>query len=290
MRTKASRNTRGFTLVELLVVITVIVLLFTVVGPEFGGMLKSASNNSAHEIVQEAVRSAQSQIVMNQGEAAVLVDTAHTLRVYRSNNLVNVLRDTNGNFLKDQQVDHISLPGFVQAASPWVALPGDDLAMVLHVVLKNGQKAFLMPPFGIKIDNQGQVMISHASTAAADYSPLSKSAESLIFIGGDDPQSDTVVDLTKNRAATNWTPGEWDPRDSAWNSANADSFGSPKFPIEVIESGDTIQPFYLSAARDAGITLTKTMVEGTPAYIWLNDQNQHPRRFTVKKNGEVVKN
>ena len=222
---------RGFTLAELLVVITVIVLLFTVVAPNFNAMISAGIEDSAVSVISAATATARVYATRTQSfsagsyqGAALLFTPSGEVRVVHH---IEAAADGLGQRLVDKS----------PPKAGYADLPGEDFFTLPEAVsvvgITRGSNAgigsgaanlFVMtPPFAVRFNSHG-TLISRR-TAKGDASNMA------MYYDGDG----NTQYVLGNQRASGYNPNLYDPRTSQYVSSNFVG-GKIRFGIDGIDT------------------------------------------------------
>lgn len=274
--TNTPRN--GFTLAELLVVITVIVLLFTVVAPNFSSMISSGIEDSAVSVISAATATARVYATRTQSfsagsyqGAALLFTPSGEVRIVRH---IEEAADGGGQRLVDKSPPHAG----------YADLPGEDFFTLPEAVgvvgvtrgggVGSGAVYIMPPPFAVRFNSDG-TMISRRT--------LQGSSNMAMYYDGD---INTQYVLSNTRTSS-YNANLYDPRSSEYASSNfVAGSGKIRFGIDGIDTVVAVIAFKMSEFLEAGHKLG-----GTGA--GLGSQGQLPSGANsaaewIKSNGRVI--
>lgn len=235
----------GFTLTELLIVIVVIVLLFTVAVPQFSKMINDGIEDSAVSVISAATATARVYATRTQSfsagsyqGAALLFTPSGEVRIVRH---IEEAVDGGGNRLVDKSPP---LAGYAD-------LPGEDFFSLPEAVgvvgitrgggIGSGALYMMPPPFAIRFNSDG-TLISRRTAKGS-------SSNMAMYYDGD--ISGTWV-LSNTRAA-GYNPNVYDPRSSSYISSNLHSSGKIKFGIDGIDTVVAVIAYNRQELADANV-------------------------------------
>ena len=269
----------GFTLAELLVVITVIVLLFTVVAPNFSAMISSGIEDSAVSVISAATATARVYATRTQSfsagsyqGAALLFTPSGEVRIVRH---VENAVDGNGTVrLVDKSPPHA---GFED-------LPGEDFFNLPEAVgvvgvtrggsnVAAGELYIMPPPFAIRFNSDG-TLISRRT--------LQGSSNRAMYYDG---TGDGRCTLTGSGLRTSsYNANLYDSRSSEYVSSNFNAGdGKIRFGIDGIDTVVAIIAFKMNDFLDAGHKLG-----GTGASLGTQGQVSATAATWLKNNGRTI--
>ena len=182
----------GFSLIELLVVISVIVILFTVALPSLRSLTGSGQASAAVNTFSAAVAAARSYAGLSPpfdyGEysgCAIIFDTAGQLRLtlnaerFPSDHLTlknQFLVDEDGRPLEQPQSsgsnDRESVNGYIDAGREYLNMPRGTMAVgILRGGTGSGTPKLIHPPFAVRFNQSGNLIASNNLDAYPSSAP-----------------------------------------------------------------------------------------------------------------------
>jgi prepilin-type N-terminal cleavage/methylation domain-containing protein len=275
---------RGFTLAELLIVITVIVLLFTIAIPSMKTMLKSGGVEAASTIIGSATATVRAY--SGRPTAFTYGDYQGTAMIFTPANEIRfTINDENtvdgsGNRLISK---YPTEGGYVDiAGQAYINMPS-NLGVV--GITRGGTTAILQlftPPFAIRFNSQGEMIARSATTSGA-----SQYDGNVYYDGNGDGKC--VESKTRNSfyasgassPAATYDPLEWDPtgvkypakNDATTNAGIATGVattsyeGKFKLPFEQIDTVVGVIFYSKSDFQAAGLSLAGSATAGSGAPV-----------------------
>ena len=265
---------RGFTLAELLVVITVIVLLFTVVAPNFSSMISSGIEDSAVSVISAATATGRVYATRTQsfsagsyqGAGLLFTPSGEVRVVYHIESAAN-----GGNRLVDMNPpragyadlpseDRFSLPAAVGVVG--ITRGGD---------IGNGTAYLMPPPFAVRFNSDGSLISRRSIQGTSD--------RAMIYDGD---LGGSYVNT--NSRTSSYNANLYDPRSSEYASANFDtSTGKIKFNLDGIDTVVGVIAFKMNDFLEAGHKLG-----GTGASLGTQGQVSATAATWIKNNGRTI--
>ena len=252
MNTPKINATRGgFTLAELLVVITVIVLLFTVVAPNFSNMLSAGMEDSAVSVISAATATARVYATRTQSfsagsyqGAALLFTPSGQVRIVRH---IESAVDGGGQRLVDKsppKAGYADLPG-----EDFFSLP--DAVGIVGITrggdISSGTVYVMPPPFAIRFNSDGSLISRR--TAKGDPSNMA------MYYDGNHDDTYTLSNTRKNFGST-YNANLYDSRSNQYVSSNFDAGkGKIRFAIDGIDTVIAVVAFNVNDFTEAGHSL-----------------------------------
>ena len=269
----------GFTLAELLVVITVIVLLFTVVAPQFSGMISAGIEDSAVSVISAATATARVYATRTQSfsagsyqGAALLFTPSGEVRIVRH---VESAVDGNGTVrLVDKNPPHAG----------YEDLPGEDFFNIPEAVgvvgvtrgganVAAGELYIMPPPFAIRFNSDGS-LISRRT--------LKGSSNRAMYYDGTGDGRCTLTGAGLRTSSYN--ANLYDPRSSDYVSSNfVAGLGKIRFGIDGIDTVVAVIAFNMNDFLEAGYKLG-----GTGASLGSQGQVSSAAATWLKNNGRTI--
>ncbi len=197
-----SNRSAGFTLAELMIVITVIVLLFTVVMPNVGSMLTRGRMTSAISAISAGVSAARTNASLPpafrvgtfQG-AAIIVTPQSELRIVRHDDSVV---DGSSNKLIEKDPP---LAGYKDVGGQdYISIPQDaGIVGIVRTGSTATDRQLLAPPFAIRFDRYGHLIARQGADDAVYYD------------GNSDGKAVTSKTRTAPYGTTPYNADKWDP-------------------------------------------------------------------------------
>ncbi len=277
----------GFTLVELLVVIALIVVLLTIIVPATDALFESGTVQQSVNTVSAGLSTARTQVARkppfrptSEGYSgtAVVVTPAGELRFTR--NADGVL-DSDDRPLEQPQTSspaRVAVNGYTDVGNAdYLSMPdGGGLVGITRTPNVDGLK-LLAPPFAIRFTQDGQLTVGGSAATAL----TKERAKRLVFYDGDYDGKYQVFDSTRAnpRGGGEYVPGRWDPSSSRYagdyipddDRSSPDPFKPPasdtanpnagkrKLPFERLEAVVGVVVFDKAALREAGHRLYGVM-------------------------------
>ena len=275
---KPHNNARrgGFTLAELLVVITVIVLLFTVVAPNFSKMISAGIEDSAVSVISAATATSRVYATRTQSFSAGSYQGAGLL--FTPSGEVRVVRhaesavDGGGTRLVDKSPP---LAGYED-------LPGEDFFSLPEAVgivgitrggsAGSGAEYLMPPPFAVRFNSDG-TLISRR-TAKGDPSNMA------MYYDGDINNQHVL----SNKRTSSYNANLYDPRSEEYVSTNYHTTsGKIRFGIDGIDTVVAVIAFNMGDFLDAGHKLG-----GTGSSLGTQGQVSAAAATWLKSNGRTI--
>ncbi len=203
----------AFTLAELLIVITVIVLLFTIIAPSFKQLLTTGTRESATSTVGVAATTIRSYATktkafnVNSYQGTALIFTpANEIRFVISDDSCVDGANASLSAKSPQQAGYVDVPG-----QDYVQLPDDTgvIGVTRGGAFGSGVVRLYTPPFAVRFNGQGNLI---ARTASTNY-------DGCVYYDGN---GDGQCVVTKNRQSPylfdGFTTGAYDP--TRWDPSN----------------------------------------------------------------------
>lgn len=223
---KHKHQKSGFSLIELLVVISVLTLLMGLVFPLLGALRSSNILGSGVTIVSSAVASARSYIY--RGNTKVLPDVRDgsskgAAAVITANDIFFVVHDpavrlgsnTSGQFAI--LTDYLGYTTPAGANAPLKLPAGVGVAGLV----REGTNRLLAPPFAVRFDENGNLIVSDIAGTSQTERP------SYVLVDGDGNGSFPASPAYRN----NYDPEAWDESSEDFVTANENNL-----PFDMIES------------------------------------------------------
>lgn len=191
MTNRTTNNTtlrpRGFTLPELLVVISIIILLVSVALPGIKGMVTSQRVNSAIDAISSVVRTARAESLI--APEMINSDYAGTAVLFTPQNEMRIVKHQDSTRFVDSNSQQ--LKGVFHAYKDLPNAPSVTLAKEVGVIgitrSSTGPVLLLAPPFAIHFNRSGNQVATAYSASAQDKGLVSETnalVEDLIFYNG----------------------------------------------------------------------------------------------------------
>ena len=262
----------GFTLAELLVVITVIVLLFTVVAPNFSNMISAGIEDSAVSVISSATATARVYATRTQSFSAgsyqgagLLFTPSGEVRVVYN---IEGASDGGGQRLVDKsppKAGYADLPSEDRFNLP-------EAVGVVGITRGNSGLYVMPPPFAVRFNSDGSLISRR--TAKGDSSNMA------MYYDGD---INTQYVLSNKRTST-YNANLYDPRSTEYAPANFDSgTGKIKFGIDGIDTVVAVIAFKMNAFLEAGHKLG-----GTGSSLGTQGQVSAAAATWLKNNGRTI--
>ncbi len=182
------RRRRGFTLPELLVVISIIILLVSVALPGIKGMVTGQRVNSVIDAISSVARTARAESLIapeminsDYAGTAVLFTPQNEMRIVKHQDSTRFV-DANSQLLKGVFHAYKDLPN-----APSVTM-AREVGVVGITRSRRGEVLLLAPPFAIHFNRSGNQVCTSYSYAAEDKGLVAETnalVEDLIFYNGD---------------------------------------------------------------------------------------------------------
>ncbi len=265
---KIKHQKSGFSLVELLVVISVLVLLMGLVFPLLGALRSSNILGSGVTIVSSAVASARSYIY--RGNTKVLPDVRDgsskgAAAVITANDIFFVVQDptvrlgsnTSGPFAI--LTDYLGYTTPAEANAPLKLPSGVGVAGLVRV---GGTNRLLAPPFAVRFDEHGNLIVSDLAGTSQTERP------SYVLVDRDGDGSFPASPAYRN----SYDPEEWDEDSDSFVSANEN-----KLPFDMIESVPAVIVFnkidFLEQFPN-GWETGGEFTSSSPEYTWITQNGR----------------
>ena len=270
---------RGFTLAELLVVITVIVLLFTVVAPNFSDMISSGIEDSAVSVISAATATARVYATRTQSfsagsyqGAALLFTPGGEVRIVRH---IESAADGGNTRLVDKSPP---LAGYED-------LPGEDFFSLPEAVgvvgvtrggtAGSGAVYLMPPPFAVRFNSDGSLISRRTAKGS--------SSNMAMYYNGDIGGAGGGYVLSNTRTSS-YNANLYDPRSSEYASSNFNAAsGKISFAIDGIDTVVAVIAFKMNDFLDAGHKLG-----GTGASLGTQGQVSATAATWLKNNGRTI--
>jgi len=231
--TRQSPHSRAaaFTLAELMVVVTVIVLLLTIIVPSVSNMLGSGRITAARDLMGSVAASARSVARLkppfSKGEYAgsAIVVTATDLRVAKNINPASAKDgsstgpELNSDYFAYRDADNYDYVQIPEGVGVIGISRGGSIG--------SGKLKLLSPPFTIRFNPSGAMFVINNNS-----DPATRVLYDGDYNGGYSPN--------KDRDSTTFDPDEYDPESSVFKTSNYASGGQEhdllKLPIEALDS------------------------------------------------------
>jgi len=260
----------GFSLTELLVVIGVIVILFTVAVPNVRKLTGSGDTAAAVNTFSAAVASARTYAGLSPAfdfgsysGVAIIVDTAGNLRLttnaekfpgeyWQDGSSSETSPNLTNKFLVDaENQERLEEPvsGERHAVNGYVDIPGRDytklpantgLLGIVRGGTGSGELQLLHPPFAIRFNREG-TFIASKNINTDDSEPFQQVDRVVIYDGNYDGEFWTKGSNGAHRgnpySTTTYNVNQWDPESSTFDASFAvHASGRIKLPFEKLET------------------------------------------------------
>jgi type II secretory pathway pseudopilin PulG len=249
-RHPTSSRPAAYTLTELLVVITIIVLLFTLVVPSLRSLLNAGRVEQGLNVIATAVSAVRTYAGLNtsfpsgeyQGVAILITASGEIRYVQHGWNAANTL----GKFLVDEKVPkagYVDIPDRDYVKLP----PGTGVVGLARNATGISGLKLLAPPFAIRFNPQGQLIARINDDASNPYS--------LVYYDGN---YSGLYSTSLGRSNT-YDPHPYDPSDVSFVATNYDVVQQKyRIAFEAIETVPGIIVFDMAQLRSAGLNLVAT--------------------------------
>ena len=256
MNSLQNKPRRGaFTLAELLIVITVIVLLFTIAVPSMKALLRSGGLESSATIIGSACSTARAYssrptafVNGNYQGTAMVFTPANEIR-FAVHDETTVDGSAGGLLITKTP----SKSGYVDiSGQAYIRIP-DSVGVVGITLGGVGITQLFTPPFAIRFNSQGELI---ARSANASYNGN-------VYYNGDSASPDSIATTTSTRTLiSGYNPGPYDPSAGGYIGTTLAN-GKYKLPFETIDTVLGVIFYSKSDLASSGFSISGSNVAGS---------------------------